>query len=127
MMQHQRKLTQKLAGISAMALLILGISAPSAMAETRAFRSDAVEINGVKFWLPSTFIVKKGDKVKIRITSKVPGPNSVHGFAIDDYKVQEIADPKGKDVEFIADKAGIFAIRCHLHEPHIGGQLVVME
>ena len=98
-----------------------------AYAETRSFTVNAVEIDGVKFWIPSTLIVKKGDKVKVRITSKVPGANSVHGFAIDEFKVQEIADPKGKELEFMADKAGIFTIRCHLHPAHVGGQLLVQE
>ncbi|MGZ3698472.1 MAG: cupredoxin domain-containing protein [Bdellovibrionota bacterium] len=108
-------------------LILAFLSSLSAFAENRSFRADAVEIDGTKFWLPSSFTVKKGDKVKIHIVSKVPGPNSVHGFAIDDYKVQEVADTKGKDIEFVADKAGIFPIRCHLHEAHIGGQLIVLE
>lgn len=98
-----------------------------AQAETRSFNLHTVEIAGTKFWLPSTLAVKKGDKVKVRIASKVPGANSVHGFAIDEFKIQEIADPKGKELEFLADKAGIFTIRCHLHPAHVGGQLIVME
>ena len=87
----------------------------------------AVEISGTKFWLPSTITVKKGDTVKIHLMNKVPGVNSVHGFAIEAYKIQEVVDSKGKDVQFVADKAGIFQIRCQLHPAHIGGELVVLE
>lgn len=99
----------------------------AALAETKNFTMVAVEIDGTKFWLPSTLIVKKGDRIKIRIVSKVPGANSVHGFAIDEFKVREVADPKGREIEFVADKAGIFPIHCHLHPTHIGGQLDVRE
>jgi nitrosocyanin len=101
--------------------------ATPAMAEVRNFQTFAVEASGVKFWLPSTFVVKKGDVVKITATSKIPGKNSVHGLAIDAFKIQEVADTKGKTIEFTADKAGIFEIRCHLHPPHVGGQLIVLE
>ena len=99
----------------------------AAFAETRTFSADAVEIDGVKFWLPSTFVVKKGDTVKIHATSKVPGANSVHGFAIDAFGVKEVVDTKGKDISFTADKAGVYPIYCHMHPAHMGGQLVVLE
>jgi nitrosocyanin len=103
------------------------LAASAAFAETRSFTQYAVEIDGVKFWLPSTIIVKKGDTVKIHAVSKVPGANSVHGLAIDAFKIQEVVDTKGKDITFTADKAGVFDIRCHLHPPHVGGQLIVLE
>jgi nitrosocyanin len=103
-------------------------SAPAHEApETRLIQETAVEVDGVKFWVPSTIVVKKGDHVKIHAVSKVPGAGSVHGFAIDAFKVAIVADDKGKDVEFTADKAGIFPFRCQLHMPHVGGQLVVLE
>ena len=31
------------------------------------------------------------------------------------------------NVEFTADKAGIFPINCQLHPAHVGGELVVLE
>ncbi len=96
-------------------------------AETRSFRMFTVEANGVKFWLPSTIVVKKGDTVKIEATSKIPGANSVHGFEISDFKVKEIVNEKGKTVEFKADKSGVFAIGCQLHPAHVGAQLVVID
>jgi nitrosocyanin len=112
-----------------LALAITGgfVFASNAYSQDRLIQEVAVEINGVKFWVPSTIVVKKGDKVKIHAVSKVPGAGSVHGFAIDAFKAEIVADEKGKDVEFVADKAGIFPFRCHLHAPHVGGQLVVLE
>jgi plastocyanin len=108
-------------------LAMWGMSLQAYSSETRSFQETAVEINGTKFWLPSTITVKKGDHVKIKLVSKVPGAGSVHGFQIEGYDVKEVADSKGKEIEFTADKAGIFPIHCHLHPAHVGGQLVVME
>jgi len=31
-----------------------------------------------------------------------------------------------KEVEFVADKVGIFPTICQLHPAHVGGQLVVL-
>lgn len=87
----------------------------------------AVEINGTKLWLPSTLIVKKGDTVKLHAISKIGGKNNIHGYAIDAFKVQALVGEKQTDIEFVADKAGVFPIRCHLHPAHIGGQLMVLE
>ena len=103
--------------------------AATSFAEVRSFQEVAVEVNGTKFWLPSSITVKKGDSVKIHVVSKVPGDPkaSVHGFAIDQFKIQEVVDAKGKDIEFVADKAGIFPIHCQLHPAHVGGQLIVLE
>lgn len=107
--------------------LSLLVGSSLALAETRSFTAVSVEIDGTKFWLPSSFTVKKGDKVKFKIVSKVPGTNSIHGFTIKDFNVVETADTKGKDIEFIADKSGIFPLQCHLHPAHVGAQLIVLE
>jgi nitrosocyanin len=98
-------------------------------AEERSFNVTAVEINKTRFWFPSTLVVKKGDHVKIKAVSKVPGDaaSQVHGYAIDDFKVQEVVDAKGKEISFTADKSGVFTIRCHMHPAHVGGQLVVLD
>lgn len=109
----------------AAALLILS-SAQTGRAETRKFTLNTVEIDGVKMWLPSTLIVKKGDEVEIAATSRAGKP-PIHGFTIESYKIVEAPDDKGKLIKFTADKAGIFPFRCHLHPAHVGGQLVVLE
>ncbi|MEW6056543.1 MAG: hypothetical protein AB1540_07995 [Bdellovibrionota bacterium] len=101
--------------------------AQSVFAETRKFTFYAFEINGVKVWHPSSIHVNKGDTVEITAISKVPGPNSVHGFTIPAFKVVEVADTKGKTIKFVADKEGIHPIQCHLHPAHLGSQLVVHD
>lgn len=95
--------------------------------QVQKFQLFTVELNGTKFWLPSTLVVKKGSQVKIHLITKVPAPNHVHGFKIPDFGIEEVVDNQGKEIEFTADKAGIFPILCHLHATHIGGQLIVLE
>ena len=101
----------------------------SAHAGTRIIHAAAVEVNGTKFWMPSTIVVKKGDDVVIQAKSLVPGApgTSVHGFAIEDFNVAEVVDAKGKEIRFKASKVGIFPIHCQMHPTHVGGQLVVLE
>lgn len=109
-------------------LALAALAAPAtALAEKREFTLVTVDIQGVKIWLPSTITVKKGDQVRIQAVSKVPGIGSAHGLTIEAFKIKEVADNQGKTIEFTADKAGIFPISCHLHPPHIGAQLVVLE
>jgi nitrosocyanin len=108
-------------------LLLSVVLAGHSMAAERSFRIYTVEINGTKFWLPSTLVVKKGDKVKLEAQTRLEGQASVHGLSVPDFSVREVIDNKTKAVEFVADKAGIFSITCHMHPPHVGSQLVVLE
>ena len=105
---------------------VMSFISAAAFAETHTIQEVAIEMNGVKFWIPSTIVVKKGDTVKIHAVSKIGGKNNIHGFAIDPFKVEALVNDKGMDIEFVADKAWIFPIRCQLHPGHIGGQLVVL-
>jgi len=91
------------------------------------FTLETVEINGVKFWMPSTIVVHQGDKVTLKLNSVVPGPVNQHGFALPGYNIQEVVT-RGvpKTVTFVADKVGEFPYYCQLHAAHIGGQLVVL-
>jgi plastocyanin len=38
-----------------------------------------------------------------------------------------VAGDKTASVSFVADKAGVFPIKCQLHPAHVVGQLVVLE
>lgn len=97
----------------------------SALAEKRAITIVNYETDGVKQWLPGTIIVKKGDDVEITLINNVPSGD--HGFFIPDYKVTKIVKKGVKEVvTFKADKEGLFAMKCHLHPAHVGGQLLVM-
>jgi nitrosocyanin len=109
------------------ALLLLCTS--TAHAATQEIRVVAIENGGVKFWLPATIVVHKGDTVKLNLENKIMDKaGNVHGFEIPEYKVMEVVEAgKPKTVTFTADKAGIFTMKCQLHPAHMGGQLVVLE
>ncbi len=87
-----------------------------------------VEYEGTKIWLPGTLVVHKGDHVKIKLINNVKSDPNQHGFAIPAYNVAAVVT-RGEpaNVDFVADKAGIFPINCQLHPAHVGGELVVLE
>jgi nitrosocyanin len=87
-----------------------------------------VEFEGTKIWVPGPVVVKKGDTVRIKAINHVKSDPPVHGLAIEAYGIQALINVgKSEIIEFKADKAGIFPIICHLHPPHVGTQLVVLE
>ena len=87
-----------------------------------------VEFEGTKIWVPGPVVVKKGDTVRIKTINNVKSDPPVHGLAIEAYGIQALINVgKSEIIEFKADKAGIFPIICHLHPPHVGTQLVVLE
>lgn len=114
------------------AALAAGVAVRSARSEPepaapREFSAAAVEYKGTKLWLPGSFIVKAGERVRITLVNNTG--TGKHGWAVPDLGVMtEVADDgKPVAVEFKADKAGLFPIRCQLHPKHIGGQLLVLE
>ena len=87
-----------------------------------------IEFEGTKIWVPGPVVVKKGDIVRIKAINNVKSDPPVHGIAIETYGIQALVNVgKPEIIEFKADKAGIFPIICHLHPPHVGTQLVVLE
>ena len=87
-----------------------------------------LEFEGTKIWVPGPVVVKKGDIVRIKAINNVQSDPPVHGIAIEAYGIQALINVgKPETIEFKADKAGIFPIICHLHPPHVGTQLVVLE
>jgi nitrosocyanin len=87
-----------------------------------------IEFEGSKIWVPGPVVVKKGDTVKIKAINNVKSEPPIHGLAIEAYNIQAVVNVgKPEIIEFKADKAGIFPIICHLHPPHVGTQLVVLE
>ncbi len=103
-------------------------AAEAPAAPVREFKSINVEVKGNKIWTPATFIVKKGDHVKIKLVNLA---SAIHAFAIDGYDVNVQVNFADKDntktVEFDATKPGIFRIYCSMHPGHVGGQLLVLE
>ncbi len=87
-----------------------------------------IEFEGSKVWVPATLVVKKGERVRVKLINKVKSDPNVHGFAIPDFGVKvDVYRDKPETVEFTADKAGLFKVWCHLHPAHIGGELLVLE
>jgi len=89
-------------------------------------RKKSVAFSDKYYNSPSRLVVKKGTRVRIKLVNNVPSePN--HGFAIPAYGVAEIVNRgEPKQVEFTADRDGIFPMICQLHPAHVGGQLVVL-
>lgn len=87
-----------------------------------------IEFEGSKIWVPGAVVVEKGDTVKIQAINNVKSDPTVHGLAITAYSIEVVVNAgKPESIEFKADQAGIFPIRCHLHPTHVGTQLVVLE
>ncbi len=62
---------------------------------------------------PDVIRVNKGDEVTIHLTNIEQTRDELHGFAINDYNINIIADPgETKSVTFKADKSGVYAFYC---------------
>jgi nitrosocyanin len=83
----------------------------------KTFTIDA----GSFYYNPSTIKVKKGDKVKVVITSK----DMMHNFIIDEYNVKSPITKAGETstVEFVADKTGTFEYYCGVGQHRAHGQV----
>src|SRR5215831_17954641 len=112
-------------------VLALGAVAlvPRANADSpHAFTVVNVEYEGTKVFVPATLVVHKGDTVKIKVINNIKSEPPNHGFAIPDFKIEEVVNRgETKEVQFTADKAGVFDIKCHLHPAHVHGQLIVLQ
>jgi nitrosocyanin len=87
-----------------------------------------LEYEGSKVFVPSVLVVHKGDTVKIKVINNIKSEPPQHGFAIPDFKIEEVVNRgETKEVQFTADKAGVFDIKCQLHPAHVHAQLVVLQ
>lgn len=112
-------------GVVAAALLA---AAGGIEAAEQSFTVANLEYEGTKVFVPSTLVVQVGDKVKIKVLNNVKSDPNQHGFAIPDFKIEKVVTRgEAQEVEFVADKVGVFPIKCHLHPAHVGGQLVVLK
>ncbi len=118
------------------ARVFLGVSALGAVAFVPRASADSpheftvvnIEYEGTKVFVPSTLVVHKGDTVKIKVINNIKSEPPNHGFAIPDFKIEEVVNRgETKTVEFTADKAGVFDINCQLHPAHVHGQLIVLQ
>jgi nitrosocyanin len=108
--------------------LVGGFSGSAQAQSVREVTLVNIEFEGTKIWVPGPVVVYKGDTVKIKAINNVKSDPPVHGLAIEAYGIQAVVNVgKPESIEFKADKAGIFPISCHLHPPHVGTELVVLD
>jgi len=105
-------------------ILLLGAASATA-AEPKKFTLINVVLDGTKIWLPSSLMVQQGDEVELTLITKLEEP---HGFKIEAFGVEEVVQPKAQmTVQFTASQPGVHSYLCHLHPPHLGGQMLVLS
>lgn len=119
-------------GLSLVVVLVLAmgvwLTQVEAQQATREFTLVNIKYEGSNIWVPGPLVVKRGDRVRIRAINNVKDDPAEHGLAIDEFGVKVVVNRgKPETTEFVADKAGIFRVWCHLHLPHVATQLVVID
>ena len=95
-------------------------------AAVRKFTVVNVLYEGDKMFVPSVLVAEQGDTVQIKVVNKIPGEPPNHGFAIPAFDIEEVVNSgETKTVEFVADKTGLFDVKCQLHPAHLSAQLIV--
>ena len=62
---------------------------------------------------PNKIEVNKGDLVTIHLTNIEQTTDEIHGFGLSEYNINTSIDPgETKTLEFVADKAGVYAYYC---------------
>jgi nitrosocyanin len=106
------------------AAVVVGTTRFSEAVGPQKFALVNVIFNDTKIWLPGTIIVHQGDEVELTLVNQLDGP---HGFKIDVFGIESVIAAKSKStVKFTAKTAGLYTYSCHLHPPHIGGQILVL-
>ncbi len=106
------------------AAIILVATNPTEAAGPKQFTLINVVFDGTKIWLPGSIIVHQGDEVELTLINKLDVP---HGFKIDVFGIESVIAAKSKStVKFRANTAGVHPYICHIHPPHIGGQMQVI-
>lgn len=114
--------------------IVLGLSAGMGQIQVDAQQAAReitlvnIKYEGSNIWVPGPLVVKKGERVRLRAINNVKDDPAEHGLAIDEFGVKMVVNRgKPETAEFVADKAGIFRVWCHLHLPHVATQLIVLE
>ncbi|HSG82199.1 MAG TPA: Sec-dependent nitrous-oxide reductase, partial [Gemmatimonadota bacterium] len=62
---------------------------------------------------PEHITVRRGDRVRIHLSSLESSRDATHGFAIDKYNINVSLEPGESEViEFVADRAGVYPFYC---------------
>jgi len=126
LVKHMRWRRSPLAVLITVLLLVLGAQVSLTGAdEVQKFTLINVIFDGTKVWLPSSLIVHEGTTVELTLINKLEEP---HGFKIAEFGVETVVQPKATtSVTFTASKAGLHDFVCHMHPPHVGGQILVVK
>jgi FtsP/CotA-like multicopper oxidase with cupredoxin domain len=107
-----------------MLLVALTLAGGQVSAEERKFILVNDALNGTKLWYPPSLTVHQGDTVVLTLINKLEEP---HGFNLEDFGIKEVVAPKAQTtVGFSAATTGVHDFGCHMHPPHLGGQLLVL-
>ncbi len=94
-----------LAGLAALAVILLPSPPPSSPPVSRTVRIEAGDFS----FDPAVVTVQRGDRVTLELVAL----DVVHGLHLDAYGVEITADPgQTARATFVADRAGTFTIRC---------------
>jgi len=105
-------------------VLMLG-TGYAAAGEPKKFTVINVVLDGTKIWLPSSLMVTQGEDVELTLVNKLDDP---HGFKLEAFGIEEVVQPKAQiTVQFTASQPGAHRYICHLHPPHLGGQILVLS
>ena len=117
--------SRPLSGLVVLLLVLLLGAGDAAAAEPKQFTVITVVLDGTKIWLPSSLMVHQGDAVELTLINKLDEP---HGFKIAEVGIEEVVQPKAQTTgKFTASQPGVYSYLCHLHPPHIGGQMLVLS
>ena len=109
-------------------VLLLGLmlgAGDAAVADPKQFTLINVALDGSKIWLPSSLMVHQGEDVELTLINKLEDP---HGFKIEEFGIEEVVQPQAQTtVKFTASQPGAHSYICHIHPPHIGGQMLVLS
>ncbi|ETX03936.1 MAG: hypothetical protein ETSY2_31670 [Candidatus Entotheonella gemina] len=124
-MNGRRQVTCTLIGIIVFIVAIMVVTIGSTEAAgPKKFTLINVVFDGTKIWLPGSITVQQGDEVELTLINKLEVP---HGFKIDVFGIESVIAAQSKStVKFKAKTAGVHPYICHIHPPHIGGQIHVI-
>jgi plastocyanin len=105
-------------------VVLLGAGAAAAAAPTQ-FTVMTVVLDGTKIGLPSSLMVPQGEDVELTLVKKL---EASHGLKIEEVGMEAVVQPNAQlTVWFTASQPGVHRYLCHLHPPHLGGQLLVLS
>ena len=110
-----------------------GSGGSSAAAAAEGFRDDrttleviSAKVGGKNIFIPGTWVVTEGEG---RVLSFFNTTDTPHGMSIPALGIAEILQPGVEQVVTLPTLEGgnVYDVQCHLHPPHRGATLVVLQ